>query len=136
MGEGRAFTPVRTSASGKIREKLVQHRAVQNKRGGPNVSIEVGQTGLSKAPGLMHNKIMILDGATVITGSFDNTWSAEHRNAENLLVMRDPALVAEHTQNRDIRAARPRPLTATAGSATPAMERKANALTGARTGES
>ena len=27
-------------------------------------------------PGLMHNKVMIVDGATVITGSFNYTWSA------------------------------------------------------------
>jgi phosphatidylserine/phosphatidylglycerophosphate/cardiolipin synthase-like enzyme len=37
-------------------------------------------------PGLMHNKITIVDGATVITGSFNYTWSAEHKNAENLLL--------------------------------------------------
>jgi phosphatidylserine/phosphatidylglycerophosphate/cardiolipin synthase-like enzyme len=64
--------------------------------------------------GLMHNKIMIVDGATVITGSFNYTWSAEHRNAENLLVIHDPALAAEYTQNWNIRAARSRPLAAAA----------------------
>jgi len=61
-------------------------------------------------PGLMHNKVMIVDDATVVTGSFNYTWSAEHRNAENLLVIRDPALAAEYTQNWNIRAARSRPL--------------------------
>jgi len=43
-------------------------------------------------PGLMHNKVMIVDGITVVTGSFNYTWSAEHRNAENLLVIRNPRL--------------------------------------------
>ena len=30
----------------------------------------------------MHNKVTIVDGATVITGSFNYTWSAGRRNAE------------------------------------------------------
>lgn len=63
-------------------------------------------------PGLMHNKVMIVDGETVVTGSFNYTWSAEHRNAENLLVIHDPALAAEYTQNWNTRAARSRPLAA------------------------
>lgn len=67
-------------------------------------------------PGLMHNKIMIVDDATVVTGSFNYTWSAEHRNAENLLVIHDPALAAEYTQNWNIHAARSRPLAASAQS--------------------
>jgi phosphatidylserine/phosphatidylglycerophosphate/cardiolipin synthase-like enzyme len=76
---------------------------------------------VDNVPGLMHNKVMIVDGATVITGSFNYTWSAEHRNAENLLVIHDPTLAAEYTQNWNIRAARSRPLnaSASAGSAQP-----------------
>jgi len=65
-------------------------------------------------PGLMHNKVMIVDVKTVVTGSFNYTWSAEHRNAENLLVIHDPALAAEYTQNWNIHAARSRPLNASA----------------------
>ena len=56
--------------------------------------------------GLMHDKIMIIDGATVVTGSFNYTWSAEHKNAENLLVIHDSAVAAEYTQNWNTRAAR------------------------------
>lgn len=77
-------------------------------------------------PGLMHNKVMIVDGATVVTGSFNYTWSAEHRNAENLLVIDDPALAAEYTQNWNNRAARSRPLNASA-SAGSARQRTAAA---------
>jgi phosphatidylserine/phosphatidylglycerophosphate/cardiolipin synthase-like enzyme len=36
---------------------------------------------------IAHNKVMILDGKTLITGSFNFTTSAETRNAENLLVL-------------------------------------------------
>jgi phosphatidylserine/phosphatidylglycerophosphate/cardiolipin synthase-like enzyme len=39
-----------------------------------------------------HNKTMVIDAGSaepvVITGSFNWTWGAQHRNAENLLVMR------------------------------------------------
>jgi len=40
--------------------------------------------------GLMHNKFAIIDGKTMITGSFNWTITAEERNEENLLVIRDP----------------------------------------------
>jgi phosphatidylserine/phosphatidylglycerophosphate/cardiolipin synthase-like enzyme len=48
---------------------------------------------------IAHNKIMIIDSATVITGSFNFTKAAEERNAENLLIIRDKALAERYTQN-------------------------------------
>ena len=48
---------------------------------------------------IAHNKIMIIDDAVVITGSFNFTASAEHSNAENLLVIRDPELAKAYTRN-------------------------------------
>jgi phosphatidylserine/phosphatidylglycerophosphate/cardiolipin synthase-like enzyme len=38
--------------------------------------------------GFRHNKSMIID-QSIITGSFDFTVSADERNAENIVVMRD-----------------------------------------------
>ncbi|WP_457568718.1 phospholipase D family nuclease [Desulfurobacterium sp.] len=38
--------------------------------------------------GLMHNKFAVIDGKTVITGSFNWTVSAEKRNDENLVVIK------------------------------------------------
>ncbi|MCI3086762.1 phospholipase D family protein [Escherichia coli] len=38
---------------------------------------------------IMHNKFMIIDGRTVETGSFNYTASADKRNAENVIVLRD-----------------------------------------------
>jgi phosphatidylserine/phosphatidylglycerophosphate/cardiolipin synthase-like enzyme len=51
-----------------------------------------------------HNKIIVIDadmpGATVITGSFNFTWTAQHKNAENVLIARkNPALAARYAQN-------------------------------------
>jgi len=49
---------------------------------------------------IAHNKIMIIDGKTILTGSFNFTKAAEDNNAENLLVINnDPALVAKYTAN-------------------------------------
>src|SRR5215831_12767280 len=43
---------------------------------------------------IAHNKVLVIDSATVLTGSFNFTKAAEERNAENLLVIKDaPALV-------------------------------------------
>lgn len=63
-------------------------------------------------PGLMHNKVMVIDDEMVLTGSFNYTWGAEHWNAENLLVVRDRALAAEYLHNWNQRALRSRPLSA------------------------
>ena len=48
---------------------------------------------------IAHNKIMVIDGETVITGSFNFTKAAEENNAENLLVIRSPDLAAQYTAN-------------------------------------
>lgn len=38
---------------------------------------------------IAHNKVMVIDNTTLITGSFNFTKAAEERNAENLLVLND-----------------------------------------------
>ena len=62
---------------------------------------------------IAHNKVMIIDGETVITGSFNFTKAAEENNAENLIVLRDRKLAeryiknwqehAEHSENYAVR---------------------------------
>lgn len=56
-------------------------------------------TFIDSAHAIAHNKVIIIDGETVITGSFNFTKSAEQRNAENLLIIRDPTLAAQYTHN-------------------------------------
>lgn len=45
-----------------------------------------------------HNKVLIVDAegprCAVLTGSYNFTWSAENRNAENLLIVRDHCALA------------------------------------------
>lgn len=48
---------------------------------------------------IAHNKIMVIDGKTILTGSFNFTKAAEESNAENLLVIQDAALAAKYTAN-------------------------------------
>lgn len=46
-----------------------------------------------------HNKVMVIDAAgespVLVTGSYNYTWSAQKMNAENLLIMRGNAALAE-----------------------------------------
>jgi len=56
-------------------------------------------TWLDAAHQIAHNKVMIIDGETVITGSFNFTRSAEEYNAENLLVVHDKALAERFETN-------------------------------------
>lgn len=48
---------------------------------------------------IAHNKVMVIDGATVITGSFNFTKAAEERNAENLLIVQSRELARIYTDN-------------------------------------
>jgi phosphatidylserine/phosphatidylglycerophosphate/cardiolipin synthase-like enzyme len=49
---------------------------------------------------IAHNKVMLIDGKAIITGSFNFTKAAENSNAENLLVIHDqPKVFAEYEAN-------------------------------------
>ena len=48
---------------------------------------------------IAHNKIMIIDRETVITGSFNFTKAAEEKNAENVLIIKDKGLAKVYIEN-------------------------------------
>jgi phosphatidylserine/phosphatidylglycerophosphate/cardiolipin synthase-like enzyme len=48
---------------------------------------------------IAHNKVMIIDAETVITGSFNFTKAAEEKNAENLLIIHDRKLASLYIKN-------------------------------------
>ena len=54
---------------------------------------------IDAAHAIAHNKVMVIDGSTVITGSFNFTRAAQEKNAENLLVVHDPALASRYAEN-------------------------------------
>ncbi len=47
-------------------------------------------------PGLMHHKVIVLDGQTVVTGSYNFSRSAEERNDETLLIIHLPEIAAAY----------------------------------------
>lgn len=47
---------------------------------------------IDKTPGIAHNKVMIIDDRYVLTGSFNWTHAAEHRNTENLLLIQGKSI--------------------------------------------
>jgi phosphatidylserine/phosphatidylglycerophosphate/cardiolipin synthase-like enzyme len=46
-----------------------------------------------------HNKVMVIDRKTVITGSYNFTKAAEEFNAENLVVIQSAEVVAKYEKN-------------------------------------
>jgi phosphatidylserine/phosphatidylglycerophosphate/cardiolipin synthase-like enzyme len=57
------------------------------------------ETYIDSQHSIAHNKIIIIDNAIVITGSFNFTKAADEKNAENLLVIPDPEIAAKYEQN-------------------------------------
>ena len=43
----------------------------------------------------MHHKVILIDEAIVILGSYNFTGSAEEKNDENVLILHDPALASQ-----------------------------------------
>lgn len=54
---------------------------------------------------IAHNKVIIVDGKAVATGSFNFTTDAEAHNAENSLILYDAGLAARYTANFEARLA-------------------------------
>jgi phosphatidylserine/phosphatidylglycerophosphate/cardiolipin synthase-like enzyme len=57
------------------------------------------RTLIDEQPSIAHSKVIIIDGTSVITGSFNFTRSAQQYNAENLIVIRDGVLAQHYTEN-------------------------------------
>lgn len=49
--------------------------------------------------GIAHNKVIIVDGKTVETGSFNFTYTAQKYNAENVLIISDQRLAQAYMDN-------------------------------------
>jgi phosphatidylserine/phosphatidylglycerophosphate/cardiolipin synthase-like enzyme len=56
-------------------------------------------TRIDYQPSIAHNKVIIIDGNTVITGSFNFTYSAQKYNAENVLIIHDVNLAQKYLKN-------------------------------------
>lgn len=49
--------------------------------------------------GIAHNKVMIIDGKKVITGSFNFTKNADYRNAENVIIINEKETATRYMHN-------------------------------------
>nr|WP_272881473.1 phospholipase D-like domain-containing protein [Fundidesulfovibrio soli] len=56
-------------------------------------------TFIDAAHAIAHNKVMILDGKAVITGSYNFTKTADEKNAENLLIIKSEELAKIYAEN-------------------------------------
>jgi hypothetical protein len=86
------------------------------------------QTVIDDKHAIAHNKVMVIDSATIITGSFNFTKAAEEKNAENLLVITEaPELVQAYTQNVMAHGTHSHPYMRPASTASPAASSVADA---------
>src|SRR5260221_6784470 len=60
---------------------------------------------IDEKPAIAHNKALVIDAATTITGSFNFTRAAQERNAENVFVIRgDREIARRYAENWQSRA--------------------------------
>lgn len=96
----------------------IANALIERAKAGVNVSVLVDRSQLStshsvvpllkshhipvavdRVPGIAHNKIILIDNDALITGSFNFSSAAEDRNAENVLLIKDPVMVAHYVKN-------------------------------------
>jgi phosphatidylserine/phosphatidylglycerophosphate/cardiolipin synthase-like enzyme len=72
---------------------------------------------------IAHNKVIVIDDSTMLTGSFNFSKAAEEKNAENLLVLKKaPALAHAYMANINVHAAHSHPYQRTTAQVTPERE--------------
>ena len=57
------------------------------------------ETYIDYKPSIAHNKVIIIDGKLLLTGSFNFTKAAQFHNAENLIIISDPAIAHLYLAN-------------------------------------
>ena len=98
LTNGRIINALRAAAGRGVADVVIVDEATCEAKRFPPVAAVLAKAGVEvtcdgKHP-IHHNKVVIVDGATVVTGSFNFSPSAE-RNAENTNVLRKvPALAA------------------------------------------
>ena len=96
---------------GVVVRLIVDKKAPAEKNGQtPAIAADGISVWVDHIPHIAHNKVVIIDGSTVIGGSFNLTSNADHWNSENLTVIRDPQWAAAYEQNFENRLAASEPL--------------------------
>jgi phosphatidylserine/phosphatidylglycerophosphate/cardiolipin synthase-like enzyme len=104
--------PIAAALIGAARRGVDVRLIVGRSRGGSDANSRVGEVAaqgvqvlIDEPPGLMHDKIVIVDGETVLTGSFNFSRSAQTRNVENVLIVNENAVARRYEDNWRDRAA-------------------------------
>jgi phosphatidylserine/phosphatidylglycerophosphate/cardiolipin synthase-like enzyme len=81
--------------------KLVMDNEQLNVHGGEYRALVEGGVNVrvDRRSGIMHNKVAVIDGKIVITGSYNWSSGAENLNRENLIIIKDPALTSKYQKN-------------------------------------
>lgn len=94
----------------KVRVILDRGDERQNDRAGSRLIAERILPHVDTGVASAHNKVMIIDGDNVITGSFNFTEAAQKKNAENVLLIKGhPDVAAAYRKNWERRLAASRP---------------------------
>lgn len=76
----------------KSQLNVTKAKAKKTHKAGVSVSVDGSHS-------IAHNKIILIDGKTVITGSYNFTKSAATRHAENVVFIRDPEIFQQYLSN-------------------------------------
>lgn len=91
---------IRAHARGVIVEVILDRSVPTERNGQLATLLQAGIPSMVDAShAIAHNKVMIIDQAVVLSGSFNFTVSAEERNAENMVALTDVALAANYMDN-------------------------------------
>ena len=79
---------------------LVDKRSAHQRGEGVSAAQAAGiATYVDRKPKIAHNKVIVIDDETVLTGSLNYSSNAACCNAENLLIVHSPALAAAYAAN-------------------------------------
>jgi phosphatidylserine/phosphatidylglycerophosphate/cardiolipin synthase-like enzyme len=84
-----------------VRVEVIMDRSQSSARGSELTKLKAAHIPvyIDRVHKIAHNKILIIDWETVITGSFNFTANAEDDNTENLLVLHDKAPAERYLSN-------------------------------------
>ncbi len=85
---------IERAKAGVVVQGIVEERNIDEYSKYDALRAAVHDVLLDGNPYIMHHKVIIVDDATVILGSYNFTSNAENSNDENLLIIRDPEVAA------------------------------------------
>ena len=94
-----------------VKVRILADRSQRNVKNGQLPRLDQAGVPIRIARGVksMHNKVLIIDGSYVLTGSFNWTRPGEEKNAENLLCIKSNLLAAHYKKDLEKHWAKAKP---------------------------